>query len=82
MFHFRERKLGILFSNDNVAVKDHLGSSPEGTTVYGRDDWFVEGVSSRDRTEAVRHGEQSLLIVGDLGADTSIVPPNPSEGSH
>lgn len=71
--YFRECELGILFGNNDVAVKGHFHSSPKGSTIDCRNDWFVEGVSSRYRAETVRHAYQFLLVIGDLSADTRIV---------
>ena len=79
MLDFRECELGILFSNDDVTAKDHLGPSPEGATIHCGNDRFVEGMSSRDRTETMRHADHFLLIVGDLSTGTSIVSLKPTE---
>ena len=78
--NFRECELGILFGNDEVTVKDHLNSSPEGSTVHRRNDWFVEGVSSRYRAKTVRHGDHFLLVTGDLSSETSIITFTPAKG--
>jgi hypothetical protein len=76
---FGECELGVLFSNDDVAIKDDLGSSTESPAIHCRDDWFVEGVSSGERAETMGHADQFLLIVGDLNAEAGIVSFKPPE---
>lgn len=78
-FGFGECELGVLFRDDDIAVEDHLGSSPEGPAIHSRNEWFVEGVSSRDGSKAMGHAGQFLLVVGDLSADTSVISFEPSE---
>jgi len=83
-FDFRECELGVLFGNDDVAVKDHLGSSSKGAAIHCCNDRFVESVPSREGAKPMRHAYQSLLIAGDLSSETSIVsfkPPEKGGGS-
>ena len=78
MLDFRKCELGIPFSDDDVAAEDNLHSSPEGSTVHCRNNWFVEGVPSRDRAKPVRHVDHFLLVVGNLNSDAGVVSFKPA----
>ena len=75
---FRELEPSIFFRNDDIAVEDHLGPPTKCTAIHRCDDRFVEGVSSRDRSETMGHGGQFFLIIGDLGAETGVVSFKPT----
>ena len=50
---FRERELGVLAGNHNVAIEDHLDAAAICTTVHSGNDRLGRGMAPREPAETV-----------------------------